>query len=217
MNYHICSLNQTHFTQIMDLQKIIAEHLIRPDLLNLNNDDLIYEKLKIPNNVIGAYDGEKLVGYHVMNMVDLTKELINIDVSWLPGTVTKITKFGPTAVHPAHRGKQLIAAMGLVQFDIIRQSDYYHAIATASPYNYPSLKFLFSQGFQLIQIIVAYSGMLRFVLFRNFREGFQKEQHTLRVSHENIDTQQLLLAKHFHGYGICKTDRGHDIIYGYTE
>ncbi len=217
MNYHICSLNQTHFTQIMDLQKIIAEHLTRPDLLNLKNDELIYKKLKIPNSVIGAYDGGKLIGYHVMNMVDLTKELINIDVSWLPGTVTRITKLGPTAVHPAHRGKQLIAAMGLVQFDIIRQSDYYHAIATASPYNYPSLKFLFSQGFQLIHIIVAYAGMLRFVLFRNFREDIQEEQHTLRVSHENIDTQQLLLAKHFHGYGICKTDMGHDIIYGYTE
>ena len=217
MNYHICSLNQTHFTQIMDLQKIIAEHLIRPDLLNLNNDDLIFEKLKIPNSVIGVYDGETLVGYHVMNMIDLTKELINIDVSWLPDTITKITKFGPTAVHPAHRGKQLIAAMGLVQFDIIRQNEYYHAIATASPYNYPSLKFLFSQGFQLIQIIVAYSGMLRFVLFRNFREGFPKEKYILRVSHENIDTQQLLLARHFHGYGICKNNGGHDIIYGYTE
>lgn len=81
MNYYICSLNQTHFTQILDLQKLIAEHLIRPDLLNLNNDDLIYEKLKIPNSVIGAYNGEKLVGYHVMNMIDLTKELANIDVS----------------------------------------------------------------------------------------------------------------------------------------
>ncbi|WP_229533943.1 hypothetical protein [Pelosinus baikalensis] len=90
MNY-ICSLNQTHFRQIMDLQKVIAEHLTRPDLLNLNNDELIYEKLKIPNSVIGAYDGGKLVGYHVMNMVELTKELINIDVSWLPGTVTRIT------------------------------------------------------------------------------------------------------------------------------
>jgi hypothetical protein len=217
MNYHICSLNQAHFTQIMDLQKIIAEHLTRPDLLNLNNDELIYKKLKIPNSVIGAYDGENLVGYHVMNMVDLTKELINIDMSWLPNTVTKITKLGPTAVHPVHRGKQLIAAMGLVHFDVIRQSDYYHAIATASPYNYPSLKFLFSQGFQLIQIIVAYSGMLRFALFRNFREDLQKEQHALRVAHENINTQQLLLAKHFHGYGICKTDKGHDLIYGYTE
>lgn len=217
MNYHICSLNQTHFTQIMDLQKIIAAHLIRPDLLNLNNDGLIYEKLKIPNSVIGAYDGEKLVGYHVMNMVDLTKESINIEVNCLPGKVTKITKFGPTAVHPAYRGKQLIAAMGLVQFEIIRLSDYYHAIVTASPYNYPSLKFLFSQEFQLIQIIAAYSGMLRFVLLRNFREVSLKEQHELRVSHENIDTQQLLLAKHFHGYGICKTDRGHDIIYGYRE
>jgi hypothetical protein len=201
----------------MDLQKIVAEHLTRPDLLNLKNDELIYARLKIPNSVIGAYDGGNLIGYHVMNMVDLTKELINIDVSWLPGTVTRITKLGPTAVHPAHRGKQLIAAMGLVQFDIIRQSDYYHAIATVSPYNYPSLKFLFSQGYQLIHIIVAYAGMLRFVLFRNFREDIQEEQYTLRVSHENIDTQQLLLAKHFHGYGICKTDKGHDIIYGYTE
>jgi hypothetical protein len=74
----------------MDLQKIIAEHLTRPDLLNLNNDELIYEKLKIPNSVIGAYDGEKLVGYHVMNMVDLTKELINIDVSWLPGYLAQL-------------------------------------------------------------------------------------------------------------------------------
>lgn len=217
MKYYICSLDSTDFRKISDLQKIIAEHLIRPDLLNLNNDDLIYEKLKIPNGVIGAYEGETLVGYHVMNMVDLTKELVNIDVSWLPSTITKITKLGPTAVHPAHRGKQLIAAMGLVQFDLIRQSEYYHAIATASPYNYASLKFLFSQGFQVIQIIDAYSGMLRLVLFRNFREESPEEQHTLRVSHENIKTQQLLLAKHFHGYGIRKTEGGHDIIYGYTE
>lgn len=217
MNYHICSLNQAHFIQIMDLQKVIAAHLIRPDLLNLNNDDLIYEKLKIPNSVIGAYDGEQLVGYHVMNMVDLTKEMINIEVSCLSDTVTKITKLGPVAVHPEHRGKQLIAAMGLVQFDIIRQSEYYHAIVVASPYNYPSLKFLFSQGFHLVQIIVAYSGMLRFVLIRNFREVSPKEQHALRVSHENIDTQQLLLTKHFYGYGICKNDKGHDIIYGYRE
>ena len=139
MNYNICSLNQTHFTQIMDLQKIIAAHLTRPDLLNLNNDDLICEKLKIPNSVIGAYDGEKLVGYHVMNMVDLTKEVINIEVNWLPSTVAKITKFGPAVVHPAQRCRRVIATMGLVQFDIIWQSDYYHAIVTASPYNYPSL------------------------------------------------------------------------------
>ncbi|AJQ27629.1 hypothetical protein [Pelosinus fermentans] len=84
---------------IQQFLKVIAEHLTRPDLLNLNNDELIYEKLKIPNSVIGAYDGGKLVDYHAMNMVDLTKELINIDVSWLPGTVTRITKLGPTAVH----------------------------------------------------------------------------------------------------------------------
>jgi len=150
-----------------------------------------------------------------MDTPDLSKDILATELGWAPAELSKVVKLGPIAVLPDYRGQNIITKMVAVHLDLIRETDFHHVIATVSPYNYPSMKYLFSQGFRLEKITYRYLGNLtRCITHLDLRRPKTEELCRIKAAHDDLQTQELLLARNFYGYGLAKTPEGYDILYG---
>lgn len=207
-------LNPAHLADIVALQKLVVQHLTRKDMY-YQNYETIEKRLKVAQAVVGAYCDDKLVGFHVMDTPDLSGDILAAELGWSPAELRKVVRLGPIAVHPDYRGRNIITRMVAVHLDLIRETDYRHVIATVSPYNYPSIKYLFSQGFRLEQITFRYHGnMTRCITHLDLGKPKTEELCRIKVAHDDLRTQKYLLARNFYGYGLIKTAEGYDILYG---
>lgn len=208
-------LEERHLSEIMEIQKVVVANLPRADLY-YQNYETVNARLKVRESVVGAYCGGKLVGFHVMDTPDLSKDILGEELGWPIHELSKVVKLGPVAVHPDYRGQNIITHMVAVHLDLIRKTDYRHVVATVSPFNYPSLKYLFSQGFLLRKITFKYHDLTRFIMHLDLKRSRNEALYRVKVEPDDVETQKFLLSRNFYGFGLAKTPDSYEIIFSWA-
>jgi hypothetical protein len=212
--YDIQFLDKSHFPKVLELQEIIAIYLPNRETYRIDSPGYISKHFSGEYNVIGAFDQGKLVAYHVVSFPGLTNDNFGLDITLDNDQLVRTAHFETTAVHPLHRGNQLLRKMAIIHLEFLRSCNYKHILCTVSPSNYFSLANVFQLGF-IIRALKEKNYGLRYTMYKNLKKPVViNKQRAIRVKNSEIDAQQQLLAQGYYGFSLDKTSDGLEILYG---
>lgn len=197
--FNFIFLNESHLPEMLKLQDKMVKRLVRKDLY-FGDLDLIKRRLKVDKSVVGICDGDKLIGFHVTD-IPIREENLGVCLGFSEDELSHVGQIGPICLDPDYHGCGLMEKMIAPHLDILKDKGYYHVLATVSPYNYASMKYVLTHGFVIKKITKKYGGMLRAVVDVNLNEDIDPAIK-IKVENNNIDAQLALLSKGFYGYGL---------------
>lgn len=212
--YHMKFLDISHFSQILALQEKIKQSLPDQTTYRIDPPTYVYKHFQRNHNVIGAFYQGELVGYHIISFPGLRNENFGTDLAFEEEQLLKSAHFETTAVHPLHRGNQLLKKMAVIHLRILDNKDYTHVLCTVSPANYFSLKNVLELGFVIRAIKEKYYG-LRYILYKSLDQPIiVNTKSNIRIKNTDIDRQEIVLGQGYCGYAIEKGEDGLIMLYG---
>ncbi|WP_346355851.1 GNAT family N-acetyltransferase [Azotosporobacter soli] len=201
-------LGEEHLPQVMRLQHLAAKETEVAGMFHPMPEDYVMNQLKTGRNGIGVFQAGELVCLHLISFPRRQEENFGKDVGLVGEELKNVAHMGAVAIHPAHRGKGLHREVGDCHLRLIKRSGCHHVCATASPYNYPSLRFLTTRGFRIREMREKYQGQLRCILHLALQEVVPEWKMTQEVDSRDIVKQKQLLEEGWQGCGVERTAEG---------
>lgn len=150
VQYEIRILDTSYLPQIMELQQLIIENLLRQDTLQPFSADFMEEHLGRKGFVLGVLSGNDLLAFRNVYFPDVndTEWNLGIDLSFPSRILNKVANLQMVCVHPSYRGNSIATTMNKHAIRIIKDLGIHdHVCATVSPYNFWNIKILLDSGF----------------------------------------------------------------------
>lgn len=158
-----------------DLDRIYALHLAatdavgRPDLIKPETRDFFERILAGDGRVIGAFRGDALIGYGVLQLHLPPSEDARPQLGLEPAD--RLAKLAGASVLPGRWGGGIHDALISLRIAEARQLGVDHLYATSAPGNERSWPNLMASGFAIRAIMEKYGGHLRYLLHRREPEA----------------------------------------------
>jgi len=178
IQYEIRILDTTHLPQIMELQQLIIENLLRKDTLQPFPVGFMEEHLGRKGFVLGVLSGKELLAFRNVYFPDVndTEWNLGIDLEFPSRILNKVANLQMVCVHPSCRGNSIAATMNKHAIRIIKDLGiHYHVCATVSPYNFWNIKILLDSGFIIKKLTKKYGGKLRYIVHRDLHRPMNFE------------------------------------------
>jgi len=170
VQYEIRILDQSFLPQIMELQQLIIENLLRKDTLQPFPADFMEEHLGRKGFVLGVLSGSDLLAFRNVYFPDINDMEWNlgIDLGFPSRILNKVANLQMVCVHPSCRGNSIAVTMNRHAIRIIKELGIHdHVCATVSPYNFWNIKILLDCGFIIKKLTKKYGGKLRYVVHQD--------------------------------------------------
>jgi RimJ/RimL family protein N-acetyltransferase len=211
--YTMSFLKEKHLPQMMKLQRIIVDHLNRPDMLAAFSEAFMKRHLGSRGFAVGIFVDRRLVAFRNVYYPDHDDRQWNlgIDLGLDHGQRSKVANLQMVCVHPDFRGNGLAVMMNRVCLEWLRhQGTHPHICATVSPYNYWNVRVLLKCGFHIAAVKDKYSGKLRYIVYQNLDRplAFIKGQR-VHIPLEQIAMQRKILKNGYYGVALKERDDFH--------
>jgi ribosomal protein S18 acetylase RimI-like enzyme len=163
-------LNKSHLPQMMELQKMIIENLLRKETLHPFPADFMEEHLGAKGFVLGVLSGNEILAFRNVYFPDKDDAEWNlgIDLGLPAEDLNRVANLQMVCVHPSFRGNSIASIMNMHAISIIREMGIHnHVCATVSPYNFWNIKILLGSGFAVKRLTKKYNGKLRYIVHQN--------------------------------------------------
>jgi len=176
-------LDKSHLPQMMELQRLIIENLLRKETLQPFPADFMEEHLGSKGFVLGVLSGNELLAFRNVYFPDTDDAEWNlgIDLGLPPDALNRVANLQMVCVHPSCRGNSIAKIMNKHAIRIIKELGIHdHVCATVSPYNFWNIKILFESGFIIKKLTKKYGGKLRYIVHQDlhspvsFESGFSQ-------------------------------------------
>jgi ribosomal protein S18 acetylase RimI-like enzyme len=213
--FNFIFLHKGNLEEMLELQDKMVKVLPRKDLY-YGDMDLINRRLVCPDSVIGMRDGDKLIAFHVMD-IPIREENLGVDLGFSEEDLLHVGQIGPICIDPEYQGRGIMKQIIKPHLDILKETGYHHVLATVSPYNYGSMKYVLTHGFSLMKITEKYEGMSRAIVHLNLNQEHRYKHTKVLVPNYAIKTQLDLISNGYCGHSLERTENGFDIIYSIKE
>ncbi|KXH87064.1 hypothetical protein [Sporosarcina sp. HYO08] len=190
--------------EIMALQEKVIAALTTNAILQPLSEEEFLHILQGNGQMIGAYDGNRLIAFRAMLDPGNDKEHLGIDAGLTADELSLVLYSEISNVDPAYRGNGLQQLLGKIIFGEVDPNRYRYICTTVAPYNIASLKDKFAQGMQIVSLKMKYGGKLRYILMKDLMHSSSKkgdqESHLLPMG--DTEGQQRLLEDGWFGVAI---------------
>ncbi|BDH60070.1 hypothetical protein MTP04_02000 [Lysinibacillus sp. PLM2] len=199
-HYKVFVLSKAEIPEVLSLQEVVYEALPNKEILQPLSEEEFSYIVSGNGLLIGAYVDERLIAFRAVVVPQIDEEHLGYDLGLTEESELKRIMYQEISnVHPDYRGYGLQKTLAKVIMQQIDKSQFDYLCTTVMPYNIPSLKDKFSQGFYIISVKYIYGGKLRYVFALNLQKKIQFEKETKEVSMGDIKGQQQLLKDGFVG------------------
>ncbi len=203
-------LDERYLAQIMDLQQLIVDDLIRRDLLESFSYDFMKVHLSEKGFILGVFANNQLIAFRNVYFPDESDQVWNLgyDIPIMPICLHKVANLQMVCVHPLFRGNCLALKMNHIAINLIRKMNTYdHLCATVSPYNHWNLSILLNCGFYILSLKEKYQGKLRFIVYQHLKDSIQFiEDPTIIIPLTQFDEQKKLFENGYIGMQFKKSN-----------
>ncbi len=203
VQYEIRILDSSYLPQIMELQQLIIENLLRKETLQPFPADFMEEHLGRKGFVLGVLSGKDLLAFRNVYFPDIndTEWNLGIDLDFPSRILNKVANLQMVCVHPSCRGNSIAATMNRHAIRIIKDLGIHdHVCATVSPYNYWNIKILLECGFIIKKLTKKYGGKLRYIVHQNLHSPMSFESGSSQsVVLTNFIKQHEMLSNGWYG------------------
>lgn len=178
VQYEIRILNASYLPQIMELQQLIIENLLRKDTLQPFPADFMKEHLGSKGFVLGVVSGNDLLAFRNVYFPEVndTEWNLGFDLEFPSRVLNKVANLQMVCVHPSYRGNSIAATMNKHAIRIIKELGIHdHVCATVSPYNFWNIKILLDSGFIIKKLTKKYGGKLRYIVHQDLNRTMKFE------------------------------------------
>jgi GNAT superfamily N-acetyltransferase len=208
LKYTIGLLNEKHLPLVMALQKVIIQHLQRPDLLQPFTLGFMKKHMGDRGIVLGVFVEDRLAAFRNVYYPEPwnTEWNLGLDLGLAQEDLTKVANLQMVCVHPDYRGNGLAMKMNQVSLGLLRKRGAHrHICATVSPYNIWNLPILLKSGFCIAALKSKYGGKLRYIVYQNLRCPLLLDDNSaVHVRLDDFQEQKRWLASGFCGVALCK-------------
>lgn len=200
-------LTEEHLPEVLSLQERVMAVLEQPEFLQpLTEEEFIYI-LRGNGMMAGAYMDDRLIAFRAMLDPGEDDEHLGVDVGVAPDELTSVLYSEITGVDPDFRGHGLQTILGKWLMEHVDSERYRYICTTVAPFNIPSLKDKFTLDLQIKALTVKYGTKLRYILFRDLKNPFNKNTFEHQsVPMKNVEQQQQLLESGWIGERIEELD-----------
>lgn len=198
--YYVSVLNKSHLPEVLELQDLVCEALTDKDILQPLSEEEFEFILEGNGIMIGAYADAKLIGFRALLIPPIDDEHLGYDIGLEKESELKRVLYQEiSSVNPNYRGFGLQKTLASVIMKQIDTDSFDYVATTVMPYNIPSLKDKFSQGFYIVALKYIYGGKLRYVFALDLRGEPHYEEEVVTISMGDVEAQQRLLSEGFVG------------------
>ncbi len=187
---------------VMQLQFAVSESLSDPGLFEVSDMDLVQTMLGGRGFMVGAWEENELAGVLGVYYPGYAHENMGRLLGLPENELDSVAHLEFCCVHPGHMRKAM--ATHLLRH-VLRElpTSRSCAAASASPFNYPSLRNLMHEGLRIRAMAGLYGGKMRYVLHLDRREPVRRSG----CGGENVDNtdfarQKKLLAQGWAGVAV---------------
>lgn len=211
----ILPLNETHLEKIMELQHIVMSSLDNPDFYASIAKEEFERQLRDPGIAVGAFLEKELCSYFVMVVPGERSFNLGRDINLNPEELDKVIHYETAAVHPKYRGNHLQMEMANELKKLVsKNGKWRYTMSTVSPFNYPSLKTVFTElNLVARKLYLKYGGKLRYILYQDLQKPLiLDKENSVCVLSSDIEKQEELFSIGYYAYDI-KKEEGMDMTY----
>ncbi len=203
VQYEIRILDASYLPQIMELQQLIIENLLRKDTLQPFPADFMEEHLGRKGFVLGVLSGNDLLAFRNVYFPDIndTEWNLGIDLEFPSRILNKVANLQMVCVHPSCRGNSIAVTMNRHAIRIIKELGIHdHVCATVSPYNFWNIRILIDSGFIIKKLTEKYGGKLRYIVHQDLNSPMRFKASCYQpVVLTDFIKQHELLSKGWYG------------------
>ena len=206
--FQVERLTMEDLPQIIQLQSKVKNMLTSSDFLSPLSEEEYTSILTGNGFMVGVFVEGKMIAFRAMLKPELDEEHLGIDAGLSQEDLPQVIYSEISNVDPDYRGNGLQNYMGKLVMKEIDRHQFRYVCATVAPMNIPSIKDKFSLGLQIIALKEKYTGMLRYVFFKDLSaslmDNVYAEEHFVHI--KEIEEQQTLIQSGFLGTGIKEYD-----------
>jgi hypothetical protein len=210
MEYLITYLDEKHLPLVMQLQEVIVQKLVRPDLLQAFSYDFMKRHMGPQGVVLGVFAENRLVAFRNIYYPDPFDAEWNLgmDLGLPEAERIKVANLQMVCVHPRYQGNSLALKLNRVSLGLLREWGIRHHIcATVSPYNIWNLPVLLASGFRIVKLKNKYGGKVRYIVHQDLRQPLHfDEGGAERVRLDDLAAQQKWFASGYCGVALEKRE-----------
>jgi ribosomal protein S18 acetylase RimI-like enzyme len=214
MRYEMRFLEETHLTDIIELQDIISHSLADKEIFRTQSADYFINHLQTKNSIIGTFTEDGLVAYSVLYFPGDREDNFGIDISLHRDDLDKVVHMASVAVHPAYRGNSLQRIMQGIHLEVAEGMGYEHACCMVSPKNPPSLMNIFSHGLIIKALKLKFDQRLRYIMHKHLKNPDIICPEEFRINSSDVDCQIGLLNRGYIGFRMIELPECFAISYG---
>ena len=214
--YSVLVLNKSHLSEVLALQDLVCEALTDKDILQPLSEEEFEFILDGNGIMIGAFVDDKLIGFRALLIPPINEEHLGYDIGLQHESELKRVLYQEiSSVDPKYRGFGLQKTLASVIMKQIDTNAFDYVATTVMPYNIPSLKDKFSQGFYIVSLKYIYGGKLRYVFALDLRGEPQYDEEVVTISMGDVEGQQRLLNEGL--VGVCMKPLADDWVVEYMK
>lgn len=214
----IVRLGPSRLSELMEVQKVVCEHLPNPELYFPVSEREMLELLGSDAICVGAQQGTRLVGFFGVLFMGNRAGNVGEDLGLAPHELSLVAYFKAVNVLPEYRGIGLQARMTKALFMQLgvggQVSDESPGLpplkwlcSTVSPLNVPSLKTFLEHGFWVAGLKPKYLGYQRCILIRQIADTQHGHNESVVASLQDYQEQKELLRSGMIGCQlVCDSD-----------
>lgn len=212
--FEVYTLKDEHIEDILELQQKAYDVLDDKKKLEPLTNEEFEVILGGKGLLIGAFTKGQLIAIRALYIPDINENHLGYFLGLTKDEELKRVLYQEISiVHPDFRGFGMQKQLGQVIMKEVATSQYDYVCATVMPYNIPSLKDKFSQGFRIVSLTYLYEGKLRYVFAMNLHEAQQLESKEVSISMGDITAQQDLIKEGYVGIRMEKVEDDWYVIY----
>ena len=211
--FFITQLDMEHLSVICELQQEVYESLPDQSVLQPLSTEEFEFILNGNGLMIGAYVGERLIGFRAVLNPPIDDEHLGYDCGIDEDQFHRVLYQEISNVSPKYRGYGLQKTLAKIIMKQIDLESYGYICSTVKPYNIPSLKDKFSQGLVIKGLKIKYVDKLRYVFYKDLQHELPsfKEKSVVPMGH--TFEQQLLLKQGYIGTAMYEDQNDWFIVY----
>jgi hypothetical protein len=206
------------------LHREILRTLPDPRLAFERDPEFFAECVSGPGCVVGAFCGERLIGYAVGSVPGLERENFGRDLDLESRDLEHVAHTAGSCVHPRYRGNGLHAPLVNLRSALLHLGGFHHQCGEVFPGNVFSIRTLFStghflKGFRIDDFRFDPAGAPHFVLHRDTRSRPRRieEPEPPEAPIHDVETYREMLAAGYWGYRVREIEGESRLCYGRFE
>lgn len=209
-------LDESHHSQVAELQEYIVDSLEDKDLFYPLTDDEIENIVSGKGGLsIGTFVEDKLIGFKSAYFPRFREDNLGRDIGLPESEWMKVAHLEACFVHPHFQGNSLqIRMTDPILERVTALNRYRYIFSTATPENIPSAIDKLVHKLAIVDLKEKYNSGWRYVFFRDlYNEHKLNRDEAIPVPNTDIPRQVELINSGYRGLGYEKSSKGINILY----